>query len=307
MSVAQTARPGFGRRWSQYLAERFPPLQHGLLIAAFSYGMMRYAAALAQPAQPPGWLALGVMFGSVFLIMLQLRVLDEFKDYEDDARWRPSRPVPRGLVTLAELRGLWFCAAGLQLAGAWLLDARLIYGLLVIWLYSGLMGVEFFVRDWLKAHALAYMLSHIVIVPMIAAYAAAGHWLPLGLPMPSLATLLGASYFGFCVIEIGRKIRAPEDEQQGVETYTFLWGARRALMAWLAFMLAGSALALLAAAQVGALLPVLLALGTTLVLAVAAAVAFLRNPRPGAGSRFNLLSGLWTLALFLSIGLGAAG
>jgi 4-hydroxybenzoate polyprenyltransferase len=117
--------------------------------------------------------------------------------------------------------------------------------------------------------------------------------------------LLAASYFAFCVIEVGRKIRAPMDEQEGVETYSFLWGRPRAVAAWLGFMAAGSALAVLAASRTDALAPVAAATGVCLVLAVLTSFAFLRNARHDGGKRFNTLSGLWTLALYLSLGVGS--
>ncbi len=303
--MSRDAAGGLASRWNRYFAERFPPLQHGALIAAFCLGVLGYTARTSSPVQALGAASFAVAFVTAFLLILQLRILDEFKDYEEDARWRPYRPVPRGLVSLAGLRRLWFIAAGLQVGAALLLDARLLAGLLLIWLYSGLMGVEFFVRDWLKAHPLAYMLSHIVIVPMIAAWVAACHWLPRGLVQPDLASVLASSYFAFCVIETGRKIRAPADEEPGVETYTFLWGARRALAAWLAFMLASGVLAIHAASQIRGLLFLAVPLGTLLGLAGLAAVKFLRAAAPGSGRHFNMLSALWTLALFLGLGLAA--
>jgi 4-hydroxybenzoate polyprenyltransferase len=107
------------------------------------------------------------------------------------------------------------------------------------------------------------------------------------------------------VIEVGRKIRAPMDEQEGVETYSFLWGLRGAVTAWLAFMAAGSALAALAASRIHALVLVGGATGACLVLAALASAAFLRTARHDGGKRFGTLSGLWTLALFLSLGLGS--
>jgi 4-hydroxybenzoate polyprenyltransferase len=301
----EIARPGFVQRWNTYFAERFPPLQHGVLIAAFSFGMQAYTAKLGQSAQSLNGLSFAVAFVTAFLLILQLRILDEFKDYGEDRQYRPYRPVPRGLVTLGALRKLWFLAAGIQVASALLLDARLLLGLLAIWIYSGLMGVEFFVRTWLKAHPLAYMLSHIVIVPMIATYLAACDWLPAGRAAPRLGCLLGTSYFAFCVIEIGRKIRAPMDEQQGVETYSVLWGRTRAVAAWLLFMIAGSALAMLAATRTDALVPVAVATGTCLIAGALVSIAFLRNPAQGSGKRFNILSGLWTLIVFLALGLGS--
>ncbi|SFN81093.1 4-hydroxybenzoate polyprenyltransferase [Formivibrio citricus] len=296
---------GFFWRWHTYFSERFPPLQHGLLIAAFCFGVLSYAARVAMPAQKPGAMVFVVAFVTAFLMILQLRILDEFKDFEEDARWRPYRPVPRGLISLASLRRLWFMAAAVQVGVALLLDARLLAGLLAVWLYSGLMGVEFFIRDWLKAHPLVYMLSHILIVPMIATYVAACHWLPQGMKMPDLAGLLAASYFAFCVIEVGRKIRAPVDEEEGVETYTALWGAHRALAAWLGFMITGSAFAVLAALRIQSATFVATLLGAVLLFAMLGAVAFLRSSGQGGGTRFNRLSGLWTLILFLGLGLGS--
>jgi hypothetical protein len=297
--------PGLFRRWSTYFSKRFPPLQHGVLIAAFTFGVLTYTARVASSDRFPAALSYLVAFVTAFLLILQLRILDEFKDFEEDARWRPYRLVPRGLVSLRALRRLWIIAAALEAAGAVLLDARLVWGLLIVWGYSGLMGVEFFVPRWLKSHPLVYMLSHIVIVPLMAAYLAACHWLPRNLEAPDLGWLLASSYFAFCVIEVGREIRAPTDEEQGVETYTALWGARGAVTAWLTFMASSGALALLAAAPIDALLPMAIVALLAFALAVASAALFLLHPHPAAGRRFNTLSGLWTLGVFPGLGIAA--
>src|SRR5258705_3742610 len=44
---------------------------------------------------------------------------------------------------------------------------------------------------------------------------------------------LWVSFFNGMVIEIGRKIRAHEDEEEGVDTYSRLWGRRKAVFAWM--------------------------------------------------------------------------
>jgi len=295
---------GFLRRWNIYFAERFPPLQYGVLIAAFTFGILEYTANLGSPSLEPSWPGFLVAFATAFLIILQLRILDEFKDFAEDAQWRPYRPVPRGLVSLSGLRNLWLIAAAIEVAASFLLAPRLLWGLFAIWLYSGLMGVEFFVRTWLKAHPLVYMLSHIVIVPMLAAFVAACHWLPENREPPDLTWLLAASYFAFCVIEVGRKIRAPTDERQGVETYSFLWGLRKAIATWLMFMLMGNLMAVYAASRVQAAGLVGIALGLMFAFALLLSIVFLHTPRPGGGKAFNTLTGLWTLTLFLSLGLG---
>ncbi len=294
---------GFTTRWRIYFSERFPPLQHGVLIAAFVIGAMGYSARLQEHPGFPGLTPILCAFVTTFLFFLQLRVLDEFKDFEDDARWRPYRPVPRGVVTLRALGWLWVIAAVIQLALAAMFTRSLVLMLLAIWAYSGLMAVEFFVRDWLKAHPVAYMASHMVIVPMIALFITAFDWLPHGHPDSRIGWLLAMSYFGFCVIEIGRKVRAPADEEAGVETYSALWGRRNAVAAWLAVMALTGALAVAASRLVGTSLATLAYALGFLAISLGVAVDFLRDPLPGRGNRLQVLSGLWTLGIFLVPGL----
>ncbi|RCX30259.1 UbiA family prenyltransferase [Thioalbus denitrificans] len=303
MAGGLETEPGFTARWRIYFSERFPPLQHGVLIAAYVIGALAFSARLHGRPDFPGPLPLLGAFAVTFLLFLQLRILDEFKDCGDDARWRPYRPVPRGIVTLRALGRLGVGAAAVQLALALLFDPRLALPLVAIWIYAGLMGVEFFVRDWLKARPVAYMASHMVIVPMITLFITAFDWLPRGAPDGRLGWLLAMSYCGFCVIEIGRKIRAPADEEAGVETYSALWGRRGAVGAWLAAMALTGALAVGAGRVVG--VPGLTAVFAALLLAAAlgVGVAFLRHPRPGRGGRFQLLSGIWMLGMFLVPGL----
>jgi 4-hydroxybenzoate polyprenyltransferase len=301
--LTQETNLSFVARWRIYFSERFPPLQHGTLIAAFVLGAMAYSARLQGHTGFPGLAPILCAFVVTFLFFLQLRILDEFKDFEDDARWRPYRPVPRGLVTLRALGWLWVIAAMVQLALSAMFTRSLVLMLIAIWAYSGLMGVEFFVRDWLKARPVAYMASHMVIVPMIALFITAFDWLPNDHWDGRLGWLLATSYFGFCVIEIGRKVRAPEDEEEGVETYSALWGRRNSVIAWLAVMALTGVLAVAASRLVGTPLITLAYVLIFFATSLGVAVGFLRNPLPGRGKRLQLLSGLWTLGIFLVPGL----
>ena len=93
-----------------------------------------------------------------------------------------------------------------------------------------LMTREFFVAEWLKARPFTYLWSHMLIVPLIDLYATACDWLPAGVAPPAgLGWFLAASFFNGIVVEIGRKLRAPADEEPGVETYSAAVGpaARR--------------------------------------------------------------------------------
>jgi hypothetical protein len=227
-------------------------------------------------------------------------VLDEFKDFEDDCRWRPYRPVPRGLITLRALAVLAVLAALVQLALALTLAPSLVVGLVAVWAYTGLMGVEFFSRAWLRAHPGLYMASHAIITPLITLYISAIDWLPGRFP-GGLGWLLAMSYVGSLVVEIGRKIRAPADEEPGVETYTALWGLGGAVGVWLALLITTGLLALGAAARVDASVFVVVAL-PLLVAAALVARRFLVRPAPGAGKAFMTLSALWIMGIYLAVG-----
>src|SRR5438128_2976295 len=132
------------KRWWVYQRERFPILAHGLLIAAFSFSAVCFSALLRGQVVLPSATTVTVAFGTAFLFFLQLRIADEFKDFEEDSRYRPYRAVPRGLVSLRELGILGAAAALVQLLLGLALDPSLLMLLAVAWVYLALMSKEFF-------------------------------------------------------------------------------------------------------------------------------------------------------------------
>jgi 4-hydroxybenzoate polyprenyltransferase len=292
-------------RWWTYQRERFPLLAHGLLIAAFSSSAVCFSAQLrgAGGGLPPAPV-FAVAFVSCFLFFLQLRVADEFKDFEEDSRYRPYRPVPRGLVGLRELGGVFAVAAVVQLAAALVLEPLLALILVVAWSYLALMGVEFFARDWLVARPVTYLWTHMLIMPIVDFYATACDWLPAaGRPPAGLAWFLAASFANGVVIEVGRKVRPAVDEEEGVRTYSALWGPRRAAWAWASAVATTLVCAVLAARAIGFVPPLLAVLGLAALGAVALAATFRGTAPAGAGTRFETFSGAWTIALYLMLGL----
>jgi len=302
----------YGRtnRWWIYFQERFPPLKNGLLIAIFAASAVGYSALLSMAAGStrtdliplPGFIL--IAFISLFISFFQLRVSDEFKDYADDMKYRPYRPVPRGVVSLDDLGFVAIATAAVQVGLAVPLDLRLVPLLGLLWFYMVLMRQEFFIPHWLKAHPWFYLISHMVIMPLLAFYASACYWLPAQVfPGKGLGWFLVVSFFNGMVIELGRKIRAPEQEETGVETYTALWGRPRAVASWLAAV-AGMAIATLFAARPIAALPlVAIVLLVLLTAAMVVAWRFLSHPVAAWARGFELLSGLGTLLVYASLGL----
>jgi len=290
-------------RWWIYQRERFPVLAHGPLIAAFSFSAVSFSSLLRGEVVLPGTDRVAVAFVSALLFFLQLRISDEFKDHEEDARYRPYRPVPRGLVTLHELAIVGRTGAVIQLGLSLWLDVSLVLLLIPVWLYLGLMSKEFFVREWLKGRPFTYMWTHMLIMPLIDLYATTCDWLVAGAAPPKgLIWFLVVSFFNGVVIEIGRKIRAPEEEEHGVETYSFLWGRRNAVLAWLGALGLTAAATLLAADQIGMALPIAGLLVVLLSAAAFTAWRFLRHPVINRARLFERISGLWTLLMYLGLG-----
>ena len=166
------------------------------------------------------------------------------------------------------------------------------------------MSKEFFARRWLKKRPLTYMITHMAIMPLIDLYATACDWV-LSQPFPPkrLLWFLLVSFFNGMVIEIGRKIRAPEAEETGVETYTFLWGRNRAIFAWWMALGLTGIFALVAAGSIQFRIPMTITLAILLGGALAAGVRFLRNPVTARACFIETYSGIWTLFMYLFLGI----
>jgi 4-hydroxybenzoate polyprenyltransferase len=232
------------KAWWQYQKERFPLITNSLLIFVFSLSAVCYSSLLRSSESWPSFIVTVIVFISCLLIFLELRIADEFKDYAEDLMHRPYRPVPRGLVTLKALGNLALISMVLQLVLAFFVEPKLIFILLVVWIYWGLMWREFFVSIWLKNHPIIYLFSHMLIMPFIHFYASAFDWLVKGAQMPAgLIWFFTLSFFNGIIVEIGRKLRLRQHEEKGVDTYSSRYGIQKASRVWFATMVVSALLA----------------------------------------------------------------
>ena len=291
-------------RWWIYQRERFPVAAHGPLIAAFSFSAISYSALVRHAGHLPQLRSFLVAFISSFLFFLQLRIADEFKDFDEDSRYRPYRPVPRGLISLRDLTVVWILCILIQLVLALWLAKPLLLPLVVTWAYLALMSKEFFMRRWLKSNPIVYMVSHMMIMPLVDFYTTACDWVPVGYRRPphGLLWFLVVSFFNGMVIEIGRKIRSPHDEEHGVETYSFLWGRAVASAVWIGIIIVTGSAAIMAARGIAFAVPATCVFATMLAVAIFTVFVFLRDPQPGRGKWIETVAGIWSLALYLTLG-----
>ena len=302
-NLADNNKSIVARLWI-YQTERFPLFGHGLLILAFSLSAVCYSALLRHQTHFPAGSILIAAFVSALIFFLLLRIADEFKDFEEDAQYRSYRAVPRGLVSLRELA--W--VAGLVIIIQALLAVSWHKGLLLllmsVWIYLFAMSNEFGVKRWLKAHPFTYMWSHMLIMPLIDLYATSWDWvIASGSPPPGLFWFLLLSFFNGMVIEVGRKIRAPESEEIGVETYSALWGINKSVTIWLINLILTAFSAWMAAIKIGFALPVLILLLILISIAAILGAKFIRKPTPALAKGIENYSGIWTILMYTSLGL----
>jgi hypothetical protein len=278
-------------RWWTYQEERFPLIAHGPLVLVFCLSVMLFSSL--QFDAVPSLSRIAAAAVSALLFFLQLRIADEHKDFDTDSRYRPHRAVPRGLVSLEELARIGWAAAGIQFVIAVSIDVGLVPILLAVWLYIGLMTREFFVPEWLHRHPAAYLLSHMLVMPLITFYISAFDWLCECRNLPAgLGWLLLLSFGCGLVLEVGRKIKVPSAEREGVETYSAVWGRTAAIAVWAVSILIAVA-AFFMASQHLAVNSGYVALGVLLLGAVLAFIA-IRNRaiaivEPGSGAIAMLL------------------
>ena len=303
MTNALHKRNVFIRLW-EYQRERFPVVKHGVLIASFSFCAVCLSALLRGDTAWPNLQTTITAFICLFLFFLQLRVADEFKDHENDKKYRPERPVPRGLVRLGELKWLGIISGILQLLLSFFLHPRLIILLLIVWVYMAMMSMEFFVHEWLKKHPFTYLWTHMLIMPLIDLFATGCDWLRFAtLPPEGLVWFLIISFFNGIVIEIGRKTWAPEQEREGVESYSADWGIKPAILVWITSITLSLIYACLVATKIMFFTPVLVWLSVIAFILLMLGIVFIQKPTPQKSKMLENASGLWVIGLYLILGI----
>lgn len=289
------------RRLWTYQAERYPLAAYVPLMAVAALAAVAVPAAAREADRLP-WTGWGIGTVTLVVFFFFLRALDEHKDAPDDARYRPELPVPRGLVSLGELSR----AAVVGVLAVVVLNALYAPAVLVplaaALAWAGFMGREFFVREWLRARPLAYLLSHMLVMPLVFLYATSLDWLAAGAPPPpGTASFLALAFFNGLVIEVGRKVRSPERERDGVDTYTAAWGTRTAVGVWMASVLAAAGAGVAVATVLGAATVAPAVLAGLALLALAPAVTVLSRSRADAERWIEPASAGWVLASYATM------
>ncbi|HEU4717443.1 MAG TPA: UbiA family prenyltransferase [Bacteroidia bacterium] len=299
---AENSAPFLKRFWI-YQKERFPLFGHGPLVASFSFSAIAYSRICrgAEGFVPWSRYAIGIV--TTITLFLLVRIFDEFKDRGDDEKYRPELPVPRGLVTLRELAILGACLFIVQVVLNAVFFPKMFFIYCIVIVYLCLMGKEFFVPAWLKKHQFWYVTSHMFIIPLIDIYASGLDWLVEGQPAPKgLMFFFAVSYFNGIVLEIGRKIRVPGKEKEGVLTYSSMLGVKKATWLWVFILAVTLSWAVAASWFAGYGKPGLVIMGGIFCVCVLPAFFFLQKMTEKKSKLIEYASALWTIAMYFSLG-----
>ncbi len=301
-TITQNKLP-FWRRFLIYQKERFPFLGHGPLILMFTFSAISYSRICRGVEGFIKTEDLLIGFLTTFCLFFLVRILDEFKDADTDRKYRQELPVPRGLISFSELKILGFVVLAVQVLAILLVHPSMFMIYLIVMIYLALMTVEFFAHDWLNDHMWAYAGSHMLIIPLVDIYASGLDWFLDGdSPHLGLLFFFAVSYFNGIVLEVGRKLKAPELEKEGVVTYSGLLGHRKGVRLWM-LMLCITAIIAAGACYYASLswlsYPVL---GFILLVCLLLGIQYHRNPTKALSKRLELMSAVWTLLMYGSLG-----
>lgn len=166
-----SGNPGLVRRMAVLLGERAP------VPAMLAIGVALTAAAAYVAGASPSWGGAALGGAGVAAVLVQLRLMDEVKDFAKDQAAHPDRPLPRGLITVSELRrviravGVAMVAYASVVAAVVSSPAGALYAVTLGYAY--LMYNEFFAPRVLARNAFAYAFTHQLLVLPLCFFATA--------------------------------------------------------------------------------------------------------------------------------------
>jgi len=280
------------------IGERFPPGSYLPLAFVFVLGNGGVAAAATGTGRP--WLGFAIAGVMSLLFFFRLRCFDEIKDYELDLVINPTRPLPRGAVSIPAVKRAFLIIAAVELAIAAALGPRVLATHTIALAYSFLMYREFFIGPRIRPHLTTYAVTH-TFVSVLLGYSVAS--VVTGLALWELPwALLAFGLVNWCLFnlfEFARKTYAREEERVDVDSYSRI------------FRPAGGAL--LSASQVAAALAVLAWLSELGWQAVAAGLlavpllAYAVRPTVATAKTFRGVTGVYLIACYALLAWRALG
>jgi hypothetical protein len=208
--------------WWPLIRERFPLAAYGPMIAVF----VAAHVVMAKTSAAVDFVSIAAIVVMTTSLFLRLRFFDEIKDYELDCKINPTRPLPRGVLTIAQVKQGITTLTLLELTLAlFVFKWAGLWWLLPV-LYSFVMFKEFFIGKFIRPHLTTYAIMHTLVssILVLAMLQLLQNNQTFSLSTRDLLLSLIAWPL-FNLFEFGRKSFLPNEERASVDTYTSLFGA----------------------------------------------------------------------------------
>lgn len=266
-----------------YQKERFPIIV--LTLTTFSGILSSYAIVLSRASAARVML----IFFSVMAYLFHMRFIDEYRDYDHDSRYHGERPIQSGMITLRELQRLDIASQAFFMAAAfWLGGKAIIFGVLAL-AYTFFAKHDFFLREVLWKKFFVYNMINMVQLFLLQFF------IYFSLVRNIFFTRniffhLAFVFFLVVLIEVSRKVKLPNEESRGLDTYSWHLGFIPSLFfaAFIGVLAYGMFIFLTGHIEISAALPALFLFSTVLHM----------NMRNKTGESMFLVS---TLALYVGL------
>jgi len=211
------------REFYQYQKVRFP-LKVLFLTTAVSVGttaaVLFYNTTLLQAA---------IAFTTTMLLLFHIRVNDELRDFNEDAKLHKEMPQHSGIISIKKLQFLDAISVLFYLLLSWYSgDFALMYGASAIF-FVALARKDFFLKKHITHKPIWY---HIINSPQmfllqLQMYAILSHSAEISNLMWLNIILVYANIF---ILEVIRKIKLPQDEVKGSYSFSQVYGFKKAIV-----------------------------------------------------------------------------
>lgn len=152
-------------KWQIFIRERFNPLIYLPLTGLFTLVNAVAAVAIVGGKLRPQDFALS--FATTIMLLFRLRCFDEIKDYQDDLKLNPLRPLPRGLLSINQTKVMIALLVLIELGLTAILGFPVFLTHTLAVAYSFLMYKEFFIGRWLRPRPIVYAITHTAVSALL--------------------------------------------------------------------------------------------------------------------------------------------
>ncbi|HII69052.1 TPA: hypothetical protein HA270_04195 [Candidatus Woesearchaeota archaeon] len=163
---------------------------------------------------------IGIATITVVLFMFHMRVFDDMKDKRFDDRHHPSRLIQKGKISLKALLVIDLLGIAVQFILTLLYSVNAVIWLLFAYAYAALAGADFMAGTVLRRHFFLYNLLNILQLFFVQLYIYAMFTPFFSLTDPGLFIHFLFAIGNAGILEIARKLKAPEQESTGNDTYS---------------------------------------------------------------------------------------